>query len=227
VLIALLLVYANGDAWRAIHCRGAVSTSTNLVHVGMIGLSLAWARRDGVDAAALGLGRAGLGRGLVAGGAVGVLGGVLIRLFFAFPWVSRRAVAQPEFEGLSRGRLLWLLGGQFLLGSALFEEVAFRGLLQAKLLRLLAPVPAVLVASVVFAAWHLMITAYNLRRSNLPRALFAPLYLGALTALGIGGALFGLLRLASGHLAAPVAAHWLMIASLVMAVARPRRPAAP
>jgi CAAX protease family protein len=227
VLIGVLLAYANLDAWRAARREGAASSSTNLTHVAMLGLPLGWAAVERLGPDALGLGRGRLGRGLAWGAVVGLLGAIPIRLFFAFPLVSRDAIAQPEFEGLSRARLLWLVGGQFFFGSAVFEEVAFRGLLHAKLVRLLGAGPALLVGSGVFAAWHLVITWYNLRRSNLPRALFPLLYVGALAALFAGGLLFGLLRQATGHLAGSVVAHWLMVANIVLAVARPRRPGAP
>jgi len=120
-------------------------------------------------------------------------------------------------------RLLRLLCGQFFLGSALFEEVAFRGLLHAKLVRLLGAPTALVAGSWVFSAWHLVITWHNLRRSNLPPALFPFLYGGALAALFGGGLVFGVLRQATGHIAGSVAAHWLMVASIVLAVSRPRR----
>ncbi len=222
-LAALLLAYANGDAWRATRREGAISSSANYTHLAMLAVTLAWAAAERLRPTDLGLGRQRLGQGLVWGALVGLLGSLPIRLFFAFPLVSREAVAQPEFEGLSRPRLLWLVAGQFLFGSAILEEVAFRGLLHAKLVRLLGAGRALLVGSGIFAAWHLVITWYNLRRSNLPRALFPVLYPGALAALFGGGLLFGLLRQATGHLAGSIVAHWIMVASIVLAVARPRR----
>jgi membrane protease YdiL (CAAX protease family) len=222
-LAGLLLTYANGDAWLATRREGATSPSANYAHLAMLGVTLAWAAAERLGPRELGLGQQGLGKGLLWGTVIGLLGAIPIRLFFAFPLVSREAVTQPEFQGLSRGRLLWLVTGQFLFGSAIFEEVAFRGLLHAKLLRLMGAGPALLVNSGIFAAWHLVITWYNLRRSNLPRALFPLLYCGALAALFAGGLLFGLLRQATGHLAGSIVAHWLMVANIVLAVARPRR----
>jgi membrane protease YdiL (CAAX protease family) len=222
-----MLAYANGDAWVATRREQELSATNQFAHLGALAGTLAWAGAERVGPAALGLGRRGLGRGLLWGAAVGLLGSVPIRLFFAFPLVSRRAVTQPEFLGMSWRQVLWIVGTRFLIGSALFEEVAFRGLLHAKLLRLLRPGPALLANSGIFAAWHLVITWHNLRRSNLPRALFPALYAGAIGALFGGGLLFGLVRQASGHLAGSVLAHWLMVANIVFAVARPRDDAAP
>ncbi len=222
-LAGLLVAYANADAWRTTRCGGPAARAARAPHLLPLGATLAWAAAEGLGPAELGLGRRGLGRGLAWGTLVGLLGALAIRLFFAFPLVSREAIAQPEYEGISRRRLLWLVAGQFLVGSALFEELAFRGLLQAKLTRLLGVGPALLAGSGVFAAWHLVITWHNLRRSNLPGGLFPLLYAGALAGLFAGGLLFGLLRQVSGHLAGSIVAHWLMVASIVLAVARPRR----
>jgi membrane protease YdiL (CAAX protease family) len=226
-LAGLMLTYANGDAWLATRREQELSAANQFAHLGALAATLAWAAAERVGPAELGLGRRGLGRGLLWGTGVGLLGSLPIRLFFAFPLISSRAVTQPEFLGMSTRQVLWIIGTRFLIGSALFEEVAFRGLLHAKLLRLLRPGPALLVNSGVFAAWHLVITWHNLRRSNLPRALFPLLYAGALGALFGGGLLFGLVRQASGHLAGSVVAHWLMVANIVLAVARPRDDAAP
>jgi membrane protease YdiL (CAAX protease family) len=226
-LVALLLGYANGDAWRYARRGRALSSETNRAHLGMLGVVLAWAACEGLGARELGLGRAGLGRGLLWGLGLGLLGAVPISLFFAFPLVSRQAITHPEYVGVSRGRLLGLVAGQFLLGSAVFEEIAFRGLLHAKLRRLLGPGRALVAGAGVFAAWHLVITWYNLRRSNLPRALFPLLYAGALAALFAGGLLFGLIRQATGHVAGAIVAHWVMVAAIVLSVARPRARRAP
>jgi membrane protease YdiL (CAAX protease family) len=219
---ALMLAYANGDAWLATRREQELSAANQLAHLGALAGTVAWIVAERIAPAELGVGPRGLGRGLLWGTLVGLLGSLPIRLFFAFPLVSRQAIAQPEFAGLSARGVLCLIATRFLLGSAIFEEVAFRGLLHAKLLRLLRPGPALLVNSGLFAAWHLVITWHNLQRSNLPRPLFPALYVGALAALFGGGLLFGLVRQASGHLAGSVVAHWLMVASIVLAVARPR-----
>ena len=55
---------------------------------------------------------------------------------------------------------------------AVFEEVAFRGVLHAKLTRHVGATRALAIGGGVFAAWHGVITWYNLRRSNLPRRRF-------------------------------------------------------
>lgn len=223
-LVALLVGYANADAWLATRREQELSRPQMFAHSTALLATVAWAVAERMTPRELGVGRAGLGRGLFWGAVVGLLGSLPIRLFFAFPVVSRRAVTQPEFTGLSWPQVLWLVATRFFLGSALFEEFAFRGVLHAKLRRLLPPGPALLVNSGIFTAWHLVITWHNLWRSNLPRPLFPVLYIGALAALFVGGLLFGLLRQATGHLAGCVLAHWLMVANIVFAVARPGLP---
>ena len=144
-------------------------------------------------------------------------------IFFAFPLVSREAVSHPDFRALSLRRLLWMLGGQVLVSTAVFEEVVFRGVLHAKLLRLVGTQGALAIGAAVFAAWHGVIAWRNLRRSNLPRRWFTLLYAGAMANFWLAGLLFGLLRERTGHLAGGILAHWLIVSNILIAVARPRQ----
>ena len=96
------------------------------------------------------------------------------------------------------------------LGTALFEELAFRGLLLAALLQITSPGWAVTWSSVVFGLWHVAPTIVTLRINAV--ALTSAAGLGAIAGgvlvTAIGGALFAWLRLASGSLLAPLLAHW-------------------
>ena len=188
---------------------------------------LAWAWAERLTRCELGLDHRRLAHSAGWGLLAGAVASLPVRLFFAFPLVSHEAITQPEFRRLSPGRLVWLLCSQFLLSTAVFEEVTFRGVLHAKLARLVGLKRALVIGSAVFAAWHCVITWYNLRRSNLPRRLFWPLFAGAMGALFAAGGMFGLLRLGTGHLAAGVVAHWLIVVNIVIAVARRVNPAEP
>jgi membrane protease YdiL (CAAX protease family) len=227
LLVAAMLAYANGHAWLGTRREQELSTGFSFGHMAMLGLSLGWSALARLPPAELGLGRRGLGRSLGWGLLVGGVASLIIRFFFAFPLVTRRAVTQPEFAAMSQGRLLRLICVQFFLGSAVFEEVAFRGLLHAKLVRLLGVRRALLAGSGVFTAWHLVIAWHNVRRSNLPRVLFPFVYGLVLAALYVGGLLFAVLRQGTGHLAGAILAHWLMVANIAWAVARPRRGGSP
>ncbi|MPZ14372.1 MAG: CPBP family intramembrane metalloprotease [Chloroflexi bacterium] len=230
VLTAALLAYANADAWiaerreRAERWAGAgVQTSLNPIHLTVLAFVLAWAFADRLTARDLGIGAQGLTRSALTGLLLGALGSVPIRLFFAFPLVTNNALRHPEFQGIGLGRLFWLIGAQFLIGTAVVEEVAFRGLLHAKLARLVGERRALVVGSAIFAAWHIVITWYNLRRSNLPPRLFPILYPATLAVLSGAGLLFGGLRQYTGNLVASVIAHWVMVVTIVLSVARPKR----
>lgn len=226
LFIGFLLVYANTDAWAAIRRGvqpergGGVSSSLNLRHLLMIPICLAWAAWDGLSTRELGLHAGGIRRSLSWGLMIGAAGSVVIRLFFAFPLIVNGAVTQPDFQGITRTRLVWLLGAQFLVGTAVFEEIAFRGVLHAKLVRLCGVRRALAIGSGVYAAWHVVITWYNLTSSNLPRSLFPLLYAGAMAVLFAAGCLFGVLRHSTGHLGGSIVAHWLMVANIVLAVSR-------
>jgi membrane protease YdiL (CAAX protease family) len=223
-LSAALVAYSNVDAWLELRANRPVPARVNFSHLSVLACVLAWAGADRLTLRDLGIRSGTVGRSLGWGLAAGAFGSAVVAIFFAFPLVSRDAVTHPDFRGLSLRRILWMLVGQILLSTAVFEEVTFRGVLQAKLTRLLAPRPAVLVGGALFAAWHLAITWYNLRRSNLPRRWFAPLYVGALATFWVAGVIFGLLRQRTGSLAGGILAHWLVVSNIVLAVARPRRP---
>ncbi len=96
------------------------------------------------------------------------------------------------------------------LGTALFEEFAFRGLLLAALLRVTAPGWAVLWSSAVFGLWHVAPTIQALRINEVAVSSVTGLgaIAGAVVATAVGGAVFAWLRIASGSLLAPVLAHW-------------------
>src|SRR5438067_1502168 len=218
----LLLAYGNGDAWVAMRRPRPLTAPVNLRHLSILLLSLVWARAEGLPGRELGVSRRGAGRSLGWGIALGVFASIPIRLFFMLPLAVNRAVTQPQLPVLSRRRLLMLLAGQFLLSTAVFEEVAFRGVLHAKLVRLFGVRRALLVGSGLFAAWHAVIAWHNVRQADLPRRMRPALYAAALATLFLAGLLFGALRHTTGHLAGGIIAHWAMVSTIVLALARTR-----
>jgi membrane protease YdiL (CAAX protease family) len=219
-LVAVLLAYANGSAWRASRCGKEIAVGTNGAHLAMLGLMLVWAWVERLRPHELGLTRGTLKKSVLTGAGVAAAGAVLIRTFFALPLVTNWPVDIAEYRGLSRRRLIWLLCGQFFLGSALFEEVAFRGLLHAKLVRLLGARSALAMGSAVFTAWHVVIAWHNVRRCNVSPRWFAPLYGGVLAVLFAAGYLFGLVRQWTGHVGGSVITHWVLIGHILLEVAR-------
>lgn len=95
-------------------------------------------------------------------------------------------------------------------GTALFEEIAFRGVLLGLLLRLMRPPWAVLWSSVVFGLWHIAPTLVTLQINDIAPGSAQGLgaITGSVVATTVAGALFCWLRLASRSLVAPICAHW-------------------
>jgi membrane protease YdiL (CAAX protease family) len=95
------------------------------------------------------------------------------------------------------------------LGTVVWEEVAFRGVLLAALARVLAPAGAVAASAVVFGAWHVRPTLGALAANDLGEgaAATALLVLAGCLATAAAGVLFAWLRLRSGSLLAPVLLH--------------------
>jgi membrane protease YdiL (CAAX protease family) len=186
------------------------------------GLALLWARYVGkLEPSDLGLGAgraaAGQARGAAAGGGVGLacagaavvmaLGGVdRLGLRRYAPEVPAALLAMSDAEVLERV-LLYLP-----LDTVVPEEVAFRGVLLGALRRRTGPLGAVGLAAVPFALWHTVLAlAETPSRNPTHLALkFAGYFLG-----GVG---FGLLRQATGTLAAPLAAHWTLNATLMLSL---------
>jgi uncharacterized protein len=94
-------------------------------------------------------------------------------------------------------------------GTVLWEEVAFRGVLLAVLRRLVPAPAAVAASSVLFGVWHVRPTLEGLAANDLDRG---PVATGAAVLLGCAGTaaagvLFTALRLRSGSLLAPALLH--------------------
>ena len=197
---------AGGRPWhrRWYSCANAAATAA----------VLAAAAGSGLRAAELGLSRDRLAAGvrLDAG-----LGGAA-----AAGWLAVAAV--PAARPVLRDRRVAGLGGRELAGLALvripagtvlWEEVAFRGVAQAALARVL-PGPAALAAAAgLFGAWHIRPAAEALAANELaggPAAVTA-----ACGGLAAAGAALSWLRVRSGSLAAPVLVHLAVNSGAVLA----------
>jgi CAAX protease family protein len=94
-------------------------------------------------------------------------------------------------------------------GTVLWKEVAFRGVLQASLRRVLPAPAAIAVTSGVFGLWHVRPTLQALRANGLAedrRQAIAGVGAGVVVTAA-GGALLSWLRERSDGLAAPMAVH--------------------
>jgi membrane protease YdiL (CAAX protease family) len=108
------------------------------------------------------------------------------------------------------GQLLSMLLFRIPIGTAVFEEIAFRGLLLAMLLQVTSPTWAIAWSSIVFGLWHIAPTMAVLRTNGMEPMSLPGLraVVGAVLVTTVAGVLLAWLRLASGSLLAPILAHW-------------------
>ena len=178
------------------------------------GLLLLLARRDGRSWTELGLGVRRLGSGLRW--AAVLVGLVLLgcALAVAIP-ATRHAFADTRATSLSGAAVLWHVLVRIPLGTALLEEIAFRGVLYAMLARRRGVRAAIIGSSLLFGLWHVL-PSLGLRHANAAVAeLVGAGAVGtvvAVTAAVAGAALAGVvlceLRRRSGSLLAPFGLHW-------------------
>ena len=212
LLLSIFLV-AYGNA--ASLALGGVATAGGFAGIAigwlLIGISSLWAGR----VARLGLAEIGLTRvGAVRSAGLGLLVALALvgpaLLILKFPPIFGNAVTYTPLASLTREDLLWRTLLFMPLDTVLPEEIAFRGVLLAGLRRRYAAGPAVVLAAAPFALWHGVLLGRTLELTNL---LTDPLsvglgWLGGFAAVFFGGVLFGIVRVATGHLAGSILAHW-------------------
>jgi membrane protease YdiL (CAAX protease family) len=200
---AVLVAYNNLAAMLPWHRR-----RYTLLNLGATGAALSAAAASGLTPADIGLGRGELRPGLRLGGrlaAAAACGWVLIA---AAP-ATRPVVRDERITGLSGRAVAYQGPARIPLGTVLWEETAFRGVLQAALCRVMPVGAAIAVTSGVFGIWHVRPTAGALRVNGLaggPGKTMAAVTSGV-AATAAGGAGLSWLRMRSGSLAAPVLLH--------------------
>jgi CAAX protease family protein len=184
------------------------STAYVAVNVTAAGVLVGAARATRLSWTELGLGRRRIPAGARWGGgfAAAVAAGYAVAL--ALPGI-RPLLADDRVAGLGAGGISEQVLFRIPLGTVLWEEVAFRGVLLAALSRLLSAPWATGVSAAVFGIWHVRptlgaLTANDLADGPVERALAV-----GVACLGTAGAgvLFTWLRLRSGSLLAPALLH--------------------
>jgi len=172
------------------------------------GAALAAAAASGLTADDLGLRpdrlRAGLTLGAAAAAPVAAMLGAA-----ALTTATRPLLRDERITGLTARELGYHVLLRIPVGTVLWEEIAFRGVLHAALRRVLAEPSATVTASAVFGIWHIRPTAEALGVNRLaagPAARIAALT-EVTTGTAAAGALLSVLRGRSGSLAAPVLVH--------------------
>ena len=177
------------------------------LNAGAAGAAVAAAALSGLTAADLGIGRGRwlpgrLGAGLAAGAGAGWL------LIAAVP-AMRPLLADKRAASFDGRDTAYQALVRIPVGTALWEETAFRGVLQAALRRVMSDTAAIVVTSGVFGIWHIRPTLQALRVNGLAgdrrRALAGTC--AGVAGTAAAGALLSWLRARSGRLAAPVLLH--------------------
>jgi uncharacterized protein len=177
------------------------------LNVGASGLALTAAVASGLKPADLGLGRRAWSPGpLAAGLAVAVAAGWVA--VAAVP-ATRPLLSDKRIESLEGRAIAYQAAVRIPLGTVLWEEAAFRGVLHAALRRVMPEGAAVAVGSGVFGLWHIRPTYQALAVNGLApdRRRAAVRLSAAVVVTAAGGALMSSLRARSGSLAAPVLLH--------------------
>ncbi len=205
-LIAVLALYNNLAYffWRRLHGRFYVP-----LNLSFLALLLIWAWVGlGMSVPELGLSAGKAGESLLWGVAAGMgIGGPALATL-VLPRRLRAALQDPRTKGLSGSGAAYRALIRIPLGTALFEEMAFRGVLFGALLSY-GTVHAVWVSAVVFGVWHVgpIVTMARLRGTS--RGLFVVAVEGVLLTTAVG-ALLALFRHYSDSVAGPMAAHGLV-----------------
>jgi membrane protease YdiL (CAAX protease family) len=149
---------------------------------------------------------------------VGV-GAVVVAVVAVLAGPAGRFDPDPAVASISRGVLAWQVLLRIPVGTALFEETMFRGVLYGAWRRARGPWPAAVLSSVAFALWHVVVELHRQERrghafggGGLAAAL--PVF-GFLFLAGIG---FCRLRERSGGVIAPAIVHWAANGSATVAV---------
>ena len=177
------------------------------LNLGAAAVLLGAAAASGLSAAELGLGRGWWRPGRLAAGLAAGTGAGWI-LVAAVP-ATRPVLADRRITSFEPRALAYQAAVRIPAGTVLWEEVAFRGVLQASLVRVLPRRVAIAVTATVFGVWHVRPTIAALRANDLAAGRRQAVIGGLAGSAVMGGAgvLLSLLRDRSGWLASPALLH--------------------
>jgi membrane protease YdiL (CAAX protease family) len=171
------------------------------------GAALSAALASGLTVTDIGVGRGSWRPGRAgAGFAATVAAGWLV--IAAIP-ATRPVLGDKRAAGLDARSAVYQALVRIPVGTVLWEEIAFRGVLQAALRRVMPPGCAIAVTSAVFGIWHVRPTVQALHVNGLTadRGKAVSRTAAGVAATAAGGALLSWLRERSGSLTAPVLLH--------------------
>lgn len=184
----------------------ALYVPANLALTGavLLGASQRW----GIGPRQIGLTRAGVGPGLRVGGAVAGLTGLGLLGALAVP-AAAPFLADERAAGLAGAGLAYYVLVRIPLGTAVPEEVIFRGVLLDGFASRWPRAAAVLASSAVFGLWHIGPTLRLLEVNEVDLGTGGTVFAvtAAVVATTLAGVGFSLLRRWGSGLVAPILAH--------------------
>jgi membrane protease YdiL (CAAX protease family) len=176
-------------------------------------------RAAGLSWEQLGLGPGALARGLVWGAvAVAVVAaGYAVALLLP---LTQGLFRDPRYRG-GPGAVLYLALLAVPLGTVVFEEVAFRGVVWGVLAVTYGSGWAIGISSLLFGLWHVLpaLDGSTANAATPGRRTVALRVVGTVLFTAVAGVVFAWLRLESGSLVTPVLLHWATNGLGVVAVA--------
>jgi membrane protease YdiL (CAAX protease family) len=177
------------------------------VNAAMTAALLALARRSGCTWEELGFSRRQIRRGLRVGAVVAAPVVAMLALGAALP-MTRRFYDDERVDldgGISE--LVYQTGLRIPVGTVLFEEVAFRGVLLALLTRQLPARAALAADGALFGLWHIVPSLSNAEANAVFGFARVALVAGAVATTAAGGVALCWLRRRGRHVAAPMVLH--------------------
>ena len=199
-------------AWNAAVNRVVPSPAYVPANLAVAGLSLAAAGRAGVSAAELGLDRQGAGRGLRVGLAAAAPVVAVVAIGAALPATRRFLAGDRRATTGGAGYALYHTLVRIPLGTAVAEEILFRGALLGLLSQRHPRARAVAVSSALFGCWHVLPTLDTMALNPLgatvgDRAGTGGAVLASVAVTALAGLGFSWLRFRGDSVVAPVVVH--------------------
>jgi membrane protease YdiL (CAAX protease family) len=219
LLSAVLLLYGNGVSLFSDDAREGFLLWSNLtLMLALLVWAFAIARMTPLEA---GLDPANARGSALFGAVLSVIVALPPLLFVLLaPLFSGGAVEADEITDRSGASMAFYLLFRLPIGTALFEEITFRGVLYGAWLRAGDNRLAWLASSAIFALWHVVITSKTVAASGVVDAPWAVVAGVVVSLLGlfVGGLIFAYLRWHTSSIAAAAIAHWLIVGAMATAV---------
>lgn len=206
VAVALVVVYnVVGNLWLPSWAYVPANLAAGLVLVLV-------ARWGSTSWELMGLAPQRLLRGLAVGGIVMAIIGIAIAIGVAIPW-TRELFEDDRVVEASTWEMIYQPFLRIPLGTAVFEELVFRGVLLGMFLLWLSPIWAVTWSSFLFGLWHVLPTGLTVDNNEAvgdvadTGAGLALAILGGVLGTWLVGYLFCWLRLRANSLLAPILFH--------------------